>query len=1538
MNVKHHRKRIFGASILLLLTALAIFTVASAADGGFDVSGNYSLVIMKKFDANTPSDVLKEAEKLTYQFKIEGYQEKRNSAGELEKIPLNKTVEVSAATGWQSETLKTDGPYNVTVSELTNNIVLTVNGQDYNMCDSKCESDVLMTAPKPKRIELKNNAQISLSRPEEVNSTTWFRISNEPYENHPTSNFRPVNEIVKLEPGSEPFELKNLSAGVYTIEELKAPDGYSLLVGPRTEHVMPDSSTGKAVGKFYINGNPGRLTLTAGGAKDDGVTHYYIIERIDSPESDSEFVTRTVPIASEEQYIIDNLPKGTYTVTEHTYKGKSGYTLTVPQTSDKSSGTKKFSNFDSDNPTKPTLYYYTVGGDYIDNFQYGPIFKNGKKLSTTDTYVIRYKADWVQEDGSIKTSTLTASQAKVNTLYSVKKDGKWRVFVPNENNRFYVGVGNTSIIQGGYCQISWIEHTEHENSTTFSRDFESVNSKTVDKRGWMLFSKPETASDQWKDVIYYFNVTSADKSFETCTVTNEDGTPLESSDGILTSIEHGVQLAVKPGETLKLNGLEAGTYSIEETVKEDHPVGFTMEVVGDPMNVTTAETEQKITVYGPRPLTIRKTGPASCPEDERTYSFEITGPNSFTQIVTLKAGEATDIQLPSDGEYTITPMDDKAQPFKLLYTDSSTVNGPASGNSSGNSATITFTNVFEQGNYAYRYIHEYYLLDESGTYHYEGSTPITTILGRSENEEYSAIDVTQLPNFNGFEYSHFDEACGTVDGLPEAVLEQDLALPPNMEEPGPDEDAFAPDLNAPDSSKPLETEDSGTVPDSPADEESGIQNPPESPEDEENSTQNPPEPPANEDENSQNPPAPPIDENGDTETPSEPLENSSSYTDLPDGAVPYSDSPNPIVGADGIIIQGIGKDSENRDLTYKPDPDKDYITVTEDASQIIILRYYRNLSKEQTGSYKFIHVYYMRDDKGDHWEGISEIGAKTGILDKTYNASGIELVTRPTNFSVDGKQYTYVHDGRPRYGLLSVCDNDDDYDADGNPIDGYIGNGFHYRPDTNWNSVTATQDGNQIIILRYYRETRGSYNIVHEYYLREKAEEQSGVEESPDAEEGAGEAESEAVPSGDSGIQPLPYDDSASASDLFSGTMDTVDSDYIYTFEGVSEIDSFTAGLGSEHRGEEKDWELSFNSNQYTYHSVGYGEVDGESNYHCISGKEWAAATEEGDQIIILRYYREKPTEPPSSESKPKTGALKVTKTVTGTGGDKSLDFHFTVTLSDDTIHGKYGDMTFQKGIAKFTLKDGKSIIARGLPDGIAYTVDEAALEDYEAAFTGGSGSITAGSTVTAAFTNTYKPTEQTGSLKIVKTVSGGPPAALEQSYVFDITGPESFRETVTITGSGSYTLEHLKPGVYTVTEQAPAQLEGYVLTVTGGGTVHVAADELSETTITNTYKPEQPDSPQEPEEPEQPNLPDPGDPDSPDTITIVEDGVPKTYIKIWDPENEEWVYIPEEDVPLNNLEIPETGDSSALWAALAAGSLLGLYTLKSIWSKRSSK
>jgi len=91
---------------------------------------------------------------------------------------------------------------------------------------------------------------------------------------------------------------------------------------------------------------------------------------------------------------------------------------------------------------------------------------------------------------------------------------------------------------------------------------------------------------------------------------------------------------------------------------------------------------------------------------------------------------------------------------------------------------------------------------------------------------------------------------------------------------------------------------------------------------------------------------------------------------------------------------------------------------------------------------------------------------------------------------------------------------------------------------------------------------------------------------------------------------------------------------------------------------------------------------------------------------------------------KPVGGALKVTKTVSGSGADKDERFKFKVKLSDETINGTYNDMEFEDGVAEFTLKHGESRVATGLPDGIKYTVEETDSKGYTVTYEGNTGII----------------------------------------------------------------------------------------------------------------------------------------------------------------------------------------------------------------------
>ena len=96
-------------------------------------------------------------------------------------------------------------------------------------------------------------------------------------------------------------------------------------------------------------------------------------------------------------------------------------------------------------------------------------------------------------------------------------------------------------------------------------------------------------------------------------------------------------------------------------------------------------------------------------------------------------------------------------------------------------------------------------------------------------------------------------------------------------------------------------------------------------------------------------------------------------------------------------------------------------------------------------------------------------------------------------------------------------------------------------------------------------------------------------------------------------------------------------------------------------------------------------------------------------------------------KNKPLEGLTVRKKTVRD---DSGKEFKFTITLDDPSINGTYGKMddqgqydehavTFENGVAEFTLKDGKYKQAFGLPAGIGYTITETAEDGYATVSTG---------------------------------------------------------------------------------------------------------------------------------------------------------------------------------------------------------------------------
>lgn len=275
--------------------------------------------------------------------------------------------------------------------------------------------------------------------------------------------------------------------------------------------------------------------------------------------------------------------------------------------------------------------------------------------------------------------------------------------------------------------------------------------------------------------------------------------------------------------------------------------------------------------------------------------------------------------------------------------------------------------------------------------------------------------------------------------------------------------------------------------------------------------------------------------------------------------------------------------------------------------------------------------------------------------------------------------------------------------------------------------------------------------------------------------------------------------------------------------------------------------------------------------------------------VAFTNTYENNDTPTPPTPPTPgkDTGSLTVSKVVAGNAGSQTADFHFTVMLSDVSISGSYGDMTFVDGAATFTLKHNEQKTASGLPAGITYTVteSEANQDGYTTTVNGASGSIGKDQTATAAFTNTKNSSsggsdddDAYGSLTVSKTISGDT-VDTERAFTFTIKLDRSISGTygdmrfdkgvavITLKHGESSTATRLPAGThYTVTE---SDHDGY--TVTADGDTGVIRDgKTAVAAFTNTKDsniPDKPGNPDQPNNPDKPTTPDqPSIPEQPDT------------------------------------------------------------------------
>ncbi len=360
--------------------------------------------------------------------------------------------------------------------------------------------------------------------------------------------------------------------------------------------------------------------------------------------------------------------------------------------------------------------------------------------------------------------------------------------------------------------------------------------------------------------------------------------------------------------------------------------------------------------------------------------------------------------------------------------------------------------------------------------------------------------------------------------------------------------------------------------------------------------------------------------------------------------------------------------------------------------------------------------------------------------------------------------------------------------------------------------------------------------------------------------------------------------------------------------------------------------------------------------------------------------------------------ALTLSKVVTGNAGNKNQDFHFIIVLLDEkgmplTEEYRYvgtgsADAEKVKTGSIITLKDGQTLTILDLPIGTKYSITEreAGQNGYITSCIGAEQGIISATPSRVTFVN--QKGQGAGHLSIHKTVTGGnadqnqdwdfvitlanADLPLESSYTYsgssdstDIPAPANgilyFTDgvgTIRLRHGQSITIRDLPVGTtYTVTE-TQANADGYTTTANGAnGTI---ADNATAAASFVNDRPSpgrpgggggggrRPTPDTEINEPDTPRVyypgetPNPNEPDSPNEILIMEDDVPQSYIKTWDPENEEYVYMPEEPIPLAPMDqtpiplarldsTPKTNDPTRpwFWLGLCIASILGIGLLK---------
>ena len=170
-----------------------------------------------------------------------------------------------------------------------------------------------------------------------------------------------------------------------------------------------------------------------------------------------------------------------------------------------------------------------------------------------------------------------------------------------------------------------------------------------------------------------------------------------------------------------------------------------------------------------------------------------------------------------------------------------------------------------------------------------------------------------------------------------------------------------------------------------------------------------------------------------------------------------------------------------------------------------------------------------------------------------------------------------------------------------------------------------------------------------------------------------------------------------------------------------------------------------------------YKQTDG-GEYHQVA--EYTSINSNNADAYLLPYTFEF-----VNRAYKDTGIV-VSKTVHDQSRSASNDlFQFTVQLSDTTVNGQKGQMTFTNGKASFTLREGESMVAVGLPANVDYTVTEAAADGYYNA-----NPVHKGTTQSEVISSVVFENYAVGALKVAKKVESVSPADKDRIFTFKLT------------------------------------------------------------------------------------------------------------------------------------------------------------------------